>query len=109
MSKNGRGQIEALMAQIEEMWRHQDALFNTITEKSEWGHKHGPDWTFSDVPYHLAYCNRDLVARAVDCGRDLPAEERMAFNSPGRPNRLWNRRWPSCRHHGRRSGASLPD
>jgi hypothetical protein len=89
MSTNGRSQIEALMTQIEEMWGHEDTLFRRITESQEWGQKHGADWTFADVPYHLAYCNHDLVARAIECGRDLPAEEQSAFNSPADVN-AWN-------------------
>jgi hypothetical protein len=89
MSTNGRVKIEALMAQIEEMWGHQDVLFSRITEAQEWDHKHGADWTFADVPYHLAYCNHDLVARAIECGRELPAEEQITFTSPADLN-AWN-------------------
>ena len=91
MSTNGRSEIEALMDQIEEMWGHQDSLFKSISESNAWDRKHGPDWTFADVPYHLAYCNRDLIARAIECGRDLPAEERIIFNSPADLN-AWNAR-----------------
>jgi hypothetical protein len=89
MSTNGRGQIEGLMAQIEEMWGHQDALFRIITKRNAWGHKHGPDWTFADVPYHLTYTNYDLVARPVECGGALPAEEQMVLCTPEDLNE-WN-------------------
>jgi hypothetical protein len=77
------------MAQIVEMWGHQDALFSAITEMNAWGHKHGPDWTFADVPYHLTYTNYDLVARPVECGGALPAEDQMVLSTPAELND-WN-------------------
>jgi hypothetical protein len=91
MSTNGKSQIKALMAQIEEMWGHQDVLFERISEANDWDRKHGPDWTFADAPYHLAYCNRDLVARPIEYGRDLPAEEQILFRGPTELN-AWNAR-----------------
>jgi hypothetical protein len=96
MSTNGRSEIKALMDQIQEMWSHQDALFNKLNETKGWGGKHGPDWTFADVPYHLAYCNRDIIARPIEYGRDLPAGEQMAFKTPEDVN-AWNARMFAAR------------
>lgn len=74
-----RKQIEAFMGQIEELWSHQETLFQIIEAEGLWDRPHGPDWTYADVPYHLAYCNVDLVARPMELGRDLPADERLSL------------------------------
>jgi hypothetical protein len=84
-------QIGALRAQVEEMWRLQDVLFNDITAAGAWERKHGPHWTFADVPYHLAYTNRDIVLRPIQLGEGLPAEERLDFSTPGVLD-AWNAR-----------------
>jgi hypothetical protein len=76
-----RTKIDAIMAQAEEMWAHQDALFTIIDEADAWDSPHGQDWTYADVPYHLAYCNFELVARPVELGPDLPEAERLSFVS----------------------------
>jgi len=75
-------ELDAMMTQIMEMWGHQDTLFQIIGETNQWDHKHGADWTFADLPYHLTYCNRDLVSRPMKFGRDFPHEERISFISP---------------------------
>ena len=72
-------EFDTLMTQIREMWGHQDTLFQIIGETNQWDHKHGADWTFADVPYHLTYCNDDLVSHPLKLGRDLPQEERLYF------------------------------
>lgn len=60
-----RIQLDALMVQIQEMWGHLDTLFDSINDTDSWDRKHGPDWTFADVPYHLAYCNDEVVAHGI--------------------------------------------
>ena len=74
-----RTNLDALMAQVEEMWEHQDTLFKRIEQTNQWDNKHGLDWTYADVTYHLAYCNRDLVLRPLMLGRELPVKERWSF------------------------------
>ena len=76
---SNRTELDALMVQVEEMWDHQSTLFQIISENNQWNNKHGADWTFADVPYHLNYCNRDLVLRPIKLGHDLPAEEQLAL------------------------------
>jgi hypothetical protein len=82
VSTNNRTQLEALMGQIEEMWRHQETLFARLNETHDWGQKHGLDWTFADVPYHLTYCNRDVVARGLELGSDYPEAEQELLATP---------------------------
>lgn len=76
MSIPKRTQLEALMGQIEEMWDHLNTLFERLNASNGWDQKHGPDWTFADVPYHLAYCHDDIVIRGLELGRNIPAAER---------------------------------
>lgn len=91
MSTQKRAQLEALMNQIEEMWGHLGILFDTLKTNNGWDQKHGPDWTLADVPYHIAYCNRDVVARGLQLGPDYPEVEQELLASPDALN-AWNAR-----------------
>lgn len=91
MSIQKRAQLDALVGQLEEMWGHLDTLFNSLNAGNGWDRKHGPDWTLADVPYHLAYCNRDLVARGLKLGPDYPEAEQELLTSPEALN-AWNAR-----------------
>jgi hypothetical protein len=75
MIGNNRAQLDALMAQIEEMWGHLNNVFQRLKETDRWDQKHGADWTFADVPYHLAYYNNDIVARGLELGPNVAEEE----------------------------------
>ncbi len=95
MSNNNRTQLEALMGRIQEMWGHLDTLFEGLNEADGWGQKHGTDWIFAYVPYHLATYNCLIVARSLELGPDYPEEEQellatpeaLAFCHLGRPVR----------------------
>ena len=89
MSTKKRAQLDALMDQIEEMWAHLATLFEGLNATNGWGQKHGPDWTFADVPYHLAYINRDVVIRGLELGPDMPETEQELLASPEEIN-AWN-------------------
>ncbi len=91
MSTQKRTQLETMTAQIEEMWAHQDTLFHSLNETNGWGQKHGADWTFADVPYHLAYCNRDIVVRGLELGPDYPEVEQELLDTLDALND-WNAR-----------------
>lgn len=101
-----RTELDVLMTQLEEMWSHQDTLFNIITASNDWGHKHGADWTFADVPYHLAYCNRDLVARGIELGPNLPADEQESLSTLEAIS-AWNKRKFAERAAGQTAEQSL--
>ena len=75
-------QLNALMTQIQEMWGHLYTLFEDLNTNDGWDQKHGPDWTFADVPYHLAYFNCDLVARGMELGLDYAEEEHELLVTP---------------------------
>jgi hypothetical protein len=86
---SSRTQLDALMTQIQEMWGHLDTLFDSIDDADSWDRKHGPDWTFADVPYHLAYCNHDVVARGLRLGPTVPVEEMELMATPEQRD-AWN-------------------
>jgi len=84
-------QVAELNAHLEEMWGHLDTLFASLEAGGGWEQKHGADWTFADVPYHLAYCNQDLVARGLQLGADYPESEQELLASPQALG-VWNDR-----------------
>jgi hypothetical protein len=91
MSTQNRAKLDELMAHIEEVWHHLDTLFEDLNATGSWGGKHGADWTFVDVPYHLAYCNQDIVIRGLEAGADLPQDEQELLASREEVN-TWNTR-----------------
>jgi hypothetical protein len=64
------------------MWGHPETLFDKIEAADGWGQKHGPDWTFADVPYHCAYIDRDVIARGLESGPNIPEAEQEHLPSP---------------------------
>lgn len=89
MSSRERAQTERLMNRIEEMWAHLAFLFNDLNATNGWGQEHGPDWTFVDVPYHLAYLNRDVIVCGLELGPDLPEANQTLLTNPKEVN-AWN-------------------
>jgi len=81
MSTNNRTQIDTMMAHIEENWSNLESFFSILDATDGWGQKHGADWIFANLPYHLAYCNRDLIGRRLELGADLPEAEQDLIGS----------------------------
>ena len=82
--------LATLMAQLEEIWRHVDTLLDPLTPAA-WQCKHGKDWVFADLPYHLGYYDRDTVATPIRKGTDVPAEEQKLMRTMGELD-AWNAR-----------------
>ena len=91
MSVDDRQQLDVFMTQLEENWANLETLFNEIERLGAWGRPHGPDWIFADLPYHLAYCNADILIRGLKSGKDLPAEQQELLLSVDDIN-AWNAR-----------------
>jgi hypothetical protein len=81
--------LEELNAQIEESWSLFDELFEILNREGGWERKHGKDWTYADVPYHLAYFDRDIVIEPIKAGANIPEEERWEMRSGNEVN-AWN-------------------
>jgi hypothetical protein len=48
-----------------------------ILGPDDWSGKHGKHWTFPDVPYHLAYFDREVIVTAIEGGLNVPASEQF--------------------------------
>jgi putative sterol carrier protein len=66
----------ALLADLEGLWQRFDELLARLGP-SDWSGKHGQHWTFTDVPYHLAYFDLDVIATAIKRGLSVPASEQV--------------------------------
>jgi len=69
----------ALLADLEGLWQRFDELVG-ILGTDDWSGKHGQHWTFTDVPYHLAYFDLEVIATAIKRGLDVPASEQVMRN-----------------------------
>src|SRR5260370_14040254 len=66
----------ALHADLEGLWQRFDELVGTLGP-DDWSGKHGQHWTFTDVPYHLAYFDLDVIATAIRRGLNVPLREQV--------------------------------
>ena len=67
--------VRALMADMENLWAGLDEVFASFG-LADWARPHGPLWTMADVPFHLSYFDRDVIAHALDRGPDMPESDR---------------------------------
>ena len=79
---------DELVGCLTDLWQCFDELFDPFTE-TDWAREHGDDWTYADLPYHLAYFDRDVVARSLEDGPELPIEDRWLMQSLNEING-WN-------------------
>ena len=49
-----------ILADLETIWSALDSFFQNFSPK-DWSRKHGKEWTFADMPYHLAYFNQTII------------------------------------------------
>ena len=85
-----RTELEAILGDLEDVWSCLDRLFEDFTA-ADWARKHGADWTFADLPYHLSYFDRELVVKGIVRGRDVPIEEQRVMRTLNELN-AWNAR-----------------
>src|SRR3954468_12019262 len=74
MNTTPRIAVDAMMADLEDLWRKIDQILNSL-EPADWSRKHGKDWTFADVPYHLSYFDREIIASGILRGPNVPENE----------------------------------
>ena len=92
MTDKPRSEIAGMEAVLEELWALLDGIFAQFTP-SDWRQPHGPDWLFSDLPYHLGYIDRLVVAEPLQFGPDLPLEKQVRLG-PRELHCSWNG-WPT--------------
>lgn len=54
------GNIPQTLTDLEILWSALDAFYQRFSPQ-DWARKHGKDWTFADMPYHLAYFNQMVL------------------------------------------------
>ena len=86
MESQERAQLNELMRLQEDMWTLLDTLFTNVAAADAWDRKHGADWILADVPYHLAYFNRELVIRPLEVVEEMPPAEQIGILDLG----SWN-------------------
>ena len=79
-----------LLADLEDLWQCLDELFASLAA-DDWSRRHGTHWTFADVPYHLGYFDRDIVANPIERGSELPTAGQWVARSNREVN-AWNER-----------------
>ena len=79
--------VRALMADMENLWAGLDEVFASFG-LADWARPHGPLWTMADVPFHLSYFDRDVIAHALDRGPDMPESDPRAHRLLRRHRRL---------------------
>jgi putative sterol carrier protein len=73
---------------MEELWGITSELLDSL-EPSDWARKHGPDWTYADVPYHISYFDRLLITEPLKQRVDNPDEDRQPMSTLRELN-AWN-------------------
>jgi hypothetical protein len=68
-------QVLGMLAGIENVWDCFDQMMGELKTAEDWAKPHGKDWTMADVPFHMMYTERDLVAGPIQRGRNVPATE----------------------------------
>src|SRR5438552_4743558 len=84
----GYGTAAEMRSNLERTWAVWDRLVEVVPP-DRWMRKYGPHWTFQDVPYHVAYFDRVMVADVIEAGASLPESERFELLSARRINE-WN-------------------
>jgi len=83
-----RHELDRLTRNLEEIWAFIDGLIDSVPEE-RWSQRYGKDWTYADVPWHLAYFDRVVIAETIAAGTDLPAEACFNLGSMRELN-AWN-------------------
>ncbi len=85
-----RSEIEKISANVEELWGHFDTLFDSLGP-DDWSRPHGKDWVFADLPFHLAYFDREIVAEPLESGKRMPKEKQEVLSTFSKIG-AWNER-----------------
>jgi len=94
-----------IRSDLERTWSVLDRLIEAVPPE-RWKTKYGPDWTYQDVPYHLAYFDRVMVADPIEFGTAL--QDRFECLTIGQLND-WNRAEFARRRPGQTAQESIAE
>ncbi len=86
--KSKNKQIGSILKDFESLWQKLDQIFDSLND-SDWTKKHGADWLVQDVPYHLSYFDKEVVATAIKVGPKYPKSKQKVFKTLKELN-SWN-------------------
>ncbi len=98
---------DELRAALDDLYACSDAVLAGLDEAS-WRRPHGEDWTMAEVPYHLAYFERELVITGIERGSELPPEAHFLLSTMGEID-AWNARMFAQRPHGQTGPRALEE
>jgi hypothetical protein len=99
--------IDQLRTEIEDVWSHLDNIFASLSPR-DWTRRHGRDWVVADVPYHLSYFDREVVAIPLERGTGEPGPGERLLRSLSELND-WNARMFAQRPAGQAAKQSLEE
>lgn len=99
--------LAQLSAAIDDLYQRSDGLLSGLAE-ADWTRKHGKQWVMADVPYHLAYFDREIVLNPLKRGESVPEAERERFDTMAKID-AWNGREFAKRRPGMTPGEALEE
>jgi hypothetical protein len=102
-----RTELDALLNDYEGLWATLDRVFDGLAPE-DWNKKHGKDWTFADLPYHLAYFDRELGIYYLERGANLAPDDRWLMDCERKID-AWNERMFGRRPVGQTVAQSLAE
>jgi hypothetical protein len=97
-------EVADIAGDLDALWRAFDELFAAMSP-SDWARKHGKRWRFADLPYHLAYFDRENLRVLAD-GTAGSAAARWLMCSEAEID-AWNARMFAARPAGQTVDAAL--
>ncbi len=82
--------VKSLSRDLEGLWQKMDSILDSLSDE-DWNKKFGPDWTVSDLPYHLSYFDSEIVASPIKQGSKVPKDKQRVFKNLKQLNE-WNAR-----------------
>lgn len=67
------GSLAELRSRLESIWADVDDVLSSL-DGADWTRRHGPHWTFRDIPFHLSYFDDEMIAEPIEQGTDATAD-----------------------------------
>ena len=68
------------LADLETIWSALDSFYQRFSPQ-DWARKHGKDWTFADMPFHLAYFNQMVINNIQNNGGEQARHTLQELNT----------------------------